>query len=101
MNRFGICFLFFIIPVLLSAQSVKSNKIKSDITFSGYVKSDMIYDTRQTVNYREGHFLLYPEEPLYDNDSNDINEAPNFNILAIETRLKGDITGPAAFGAKT
>ncbi|MGZ4887487.1 MAG: hypothetical protein ACXVJK_06700 [Candidatus Aminicenantales bacterium] len=71
------------------------------IAFSGYVKTDIFYDTRQTVNIREGHFLLYPKDPLLDPNGNDINAKASFNILSIQTRLIGKITGPDALGAKT
>ncbi len=71
------------------------------IRFSGFVKTDVMFDTRQTVAAREGHFLLYPAGPQLDVDGEDVNAAPNLNILAIQTRLKGSITGPDAFGART
>jgi hypothetical protein len=71
------------------------------IRFSGFVKTDAIWDTRQTVTARDGHYLLYPAAPKMDANDDDINDGVNFNILAIQTRLKGAITGPDAFGAKT
>ena len=71
------------------------------ISFSGFVKTDMMYDTRQTVNVRDGHFLLYPAAEMLNADDVDINDNPTFNMLSIQTRLHGDITGPDAFGAKT
>jgi hypothetical protein len=71
------------------------------ISFSGFVKTDMIYDTRQTVNVRDGHFLLYPSPEMFDENQVDINDNPTFNMLSIQTRLRGNITGPDAFGAKT
>jgi len=71
------------------------------ISFSGFVKTDVIYDTRQTVNLREGHFLLYPAAELKDRDGADINANPSLNMLSIQTRLLGKITGPDALGAAT
>ncbi len=74
------------------------------IKFSGFVKTDVFYDTRQSsagLGIREGHFYLYPDNVVYDADSNDVNAIPSFHMLSIQTRLKGDITGPNAFGAKT
>ena len=71
------------------------------IRFSGFVKTDIFWDSRQTISAREGHFLLYPANENIDADGNDINARPNFNILSIQTRLTGKITGPDAFGAKT
>jgi hypothetical protein len=71
------------------------------IDFSGFVKTDIIHDSRQTVSIREGHFLLYPAPENLDVNGKDINAVSNFNILSIQTRLHGKITGPDALGAKT
>jgi len=71
------------------------------ITFSGFVKTDVMFDSRQTVALREGHFLLYPSPAVEDRDGSDVNAKANFNILSIQTRLLGKITGPDALGAKT
>jgi hypothetical protein len=84
----------------LTAQNVPTFGIK----LSGYVRTDVIYDTRQSSaanGLREGHFYLFPDNALFDADSVDINAQPSFHILSIQTRLRGDITGPDAFGAKT
>jgi hypothetical protein len=86
--------------LIVNAQD-KKEEPKFGIKFSGFVKTDINYDTRQTVNIREGHFLLYPENFLYDANKKDINAKPNLNMLAIQSRLKGVISGPDAFGAKT
>jgi len=71
------------------------------ISFSGYVKTDIIYDTRQTVNLREGHYLLFPKGEQLDKDGRDVDAASSFHMLSVQTRLLGKITGPDAFGAKT
>ena len=71
------------------------------ITFSGYVKTDIYFDSRQTFGLRENQFLLYPEPPKPDAEGADINAKANYNILCIQTRLAGSITGPDALGAKT
>lgn len=71
------------------------------ISFSGFVKTDVIYDTRQTVALREGHFLLYPLNEKLDLNNSDVHAKSNFNILSIQSRLLGKITGPEAFGANT
>jgi hypothetical protein len=102
MKRINVTILFLVAYFLngASQEAVQSWGIK----FSGYVKTDIIYDTRQsstTNSIREGHFFLYPDDVLYDADMNDLNANPSFHILNIQTRLRGDITGPDAFGAKT
>jgi len=94
--------------MLLTVVYINGNSQNADpqfgIKFSGYVKTDMFYDTRQSsasTGVREGHFYLYPDNVLQDLDGHDINANPSFHILNIQTRLRGNITGPDAFGAKT
>jgi len=81
--------------------SVAQDNSSFGIRFSGFVKTDMFWDSRQTVAAREGHFLLYPTNEKLDAEGNDINAKANFNFLSIQTRLRGTITGPDALGAKT
>ncbi|MCP5064084.1 MAG: hypothetical protein GY936_16715 [Ignavibacteriae bacterium] len=69
--------------------------------FSGFVKVDYMLDSRQTVAAREGHFLLYPKNESLDVNGEDIYAVPSFNALAIQSRLRGTITAPDIFGAKT
>lgn len=74
------------------------------IKLSGFIKTDIFYDTRQSSasnGLREGHFFLFPDDVLYDEEMNDLNANPSFHILNIQTRVRSDITGPDAFGAKT
>ena len=71
------------------------------IKFSGFVKNDFFLDSRQTICARAGHFLLWPAPEYLDENGNDINSKSTFNILSIQSRLSGNITGPEAFGAKT
>lgn len=80
------------------------NESAFGIKFSGYVRTDIFYDTRQSSasnGLREGHFYLFPDNVLYDADSVDVNASPSFHMLSIQSRLRGDIQGPDAFGAKT
>ena len=91
-----ILLLAIILPALSFAQDTKFG-----IKFSGFVKTDIYWDTRQTVSVREGQFMLYPANEKLDADGNDINAKANFNMLSIQTRLRGTITGPDALGAKT
>ena len=85
----------------ISVFGIAQEDQKFGIEFHGYVKTDIFFDSRQTVDAREGHFLLYPTNESLDFEGNDINARPKFNILSIQTRLTGKITGPDALGAKT
>ncbi len=87
--------------ISLFAQTDNEKKNTFGIRFSGFVKTDFMYDTRQTVNARFGHFLFYPKAENLDQNSKDINDVNHFNILAIQTRVKTTIQAPDVFGAKT
>lgn len=70
------------------------------VKWTGFVKTDYMFDTRQTINSREGHFMILPAAEKLVNGE-DVNDQTNFNILSIQTRLKAGITGPDFFGMKT
>jgi len=86
--------------IAINAQDKQEEK-KIGIYFSGYVKSDFFYDSRQTYAAREGHFLFWPDAKDPDANEEDINARGSFNFLSVQSRLTGKITGPDAFGAKT
>ena len=96
MKKNLIVLIVLLLPVLTIAQ-----KKKIKLKFSGFVKSDIFWNSRQSVAVREGHFYLYPKNELLDKNGDDVNAKSDFNILSIQTRLKLAITGPDAFGAKT
>lgn len=89
--------LFICTSLFSYAQDTQNFGIK----FSGFVKTDFFYDSREVVTVREGHFLLYPDAISKDANGDDIKEHPSTNFLAIQSRLTGKISGPNAFGAKT
>ncbi len=97
--------LYFALTTILFVTVIwaqdKQEEMKFGIKFSGFIKTDAFFDTRQNVSLREGHFLLYPEPQLSDTLGKDINAASNFNILSIQSRITGAIAAPDAFDAKT
>lgn len=70
------------------------------VKWTGFVKTDYMFDTRQTTNSREGHFMILPAPEKLVNGE-DVNDQTNFNILSIQSRLRAGITGPDFFGMKT
>ena len=101
-----LCAIGFLVSFNTIAQKKEKEEEKKKeklfgIKVSGFVKNDFIFDTRQIVSARDGHFLLYPKNVRVDMDGEDINAKASFNYLAIQSRLTGKITGPDAFGAKT
>jgi hypothetical protein len=93
--------LLLVFTVILSATTIAQDEKSFGIKFSGFVKTDIYWDSRQTISVREGQFLLYPANENLDPDGNDINAKSSFNMVSIQTRLRGTITGPDALGAKT
>lgn len=94
--------LLLALGLFLSKNSNSQEEEKNfGIKLSGYVKNDFFFDSRQTVAAREGHFLLWPAAESFDANNKDINAKANVNFLAVQSRLKGSISGPDAFGAKT
>lgn len=87
--------LFF--AMAMQSQDASENKIKTK--FSGFIKSDYFWDSRQTISAREGHFLLFPAPVKEDPDGVDINGDPNFNFLSIQSRVRMDVTGFKALNA--
>ena len=72
--RYVLITLFLL--ALLSSHAGAQNEAKSfGLSLSGYVKTDLIYDSRQTSNLREGHFLLYPLAESLGADGEDLNAA--------------------------
>ena len=96
--------LIIVLPIISFSQDIKKEDKKEEskfkLKFSGFVKNDFFWDSRKTVDAREGHFLLWPKEAIEDPDGQDINDKANFNFLAIQTRLSLGFEGPDAFGAK-
>lgn len=99
MKRFLGIFVFLFVATSFSILSQSSEAVS--LKFSGYVKTDVLFDSRQIEQLREGHFSIIPKKELLDENSKDINAKPNFNILSIQTRLAGTITGPDVLGAKS
>jgi len=91
----------FVIGFCLTALAQEEESQDFGIRFNGYVKNDAFFDSRQNVTAREGHFLLWPKPEAPDANQQDVNAHPNFNILAVQSRISGTITGPEALGAET
>lgn len=84
-----------------ATEKSKTEESKFGVKFSGFVKNDFFYDSRQTVAAREGHFLLWPSPEIQDMNGEDINASGSFNMLAIQSRISLSLSGPDALGART
>ncbi|MBX3042808.1 MAG: hypothetical protein KIT33_12905 [Candidatus Kapabacteria bacterium] len=90
-------YLIFLLLICLTSKIYSQNEWGG--TPYGYVKADVFLDTRQVVNVRDGHVLLYPA-PRLEANGEDANEGLNFNILAIQSRFGFRIKAPDFLGAK-
>lgn len=91
-------FLLIFINASLFAQDTEEKKIR--VETSGFVKSDIFFDSRQNVEALEGLLLIFPKDIELDDNSKDINAKSSLGIVDISTRLTGKITGPDVLGAK-
>lgn len=98
MKKIHLTFLTLLLALPFTGKA-QENKVK--VKFSGFVKTDVFWDSRQTVGAREGQFLLWPSKPVYDSNNEDINANSNFNMLSIQSRLSAGFTGPDVLGART
>ena len=87
-----------LLPLFSFSQNEPS---KFAYTFSGYVRGEALFDTRQIVEAREGYLLFYPKRPVFDPDGNDVNAQPSFNQYAMTTRLSVKVKGVDLLGARS
>lgn len=93
-----------ILSFKLFAQSKTNETPTWGVKLYGFVRHDLMYDTRQVISARpsvQGELLLYPANISKDANGKDINAASSFDMLSIGSRFGLNITGPDAFGAKT
>lgn len=82
----------------LFAQVKEEEKVS--VTIGGFVRTDVIFDSRQNEAVREGYFLRYPLKEEKDKNGDDMNAAPSLGMFSIHSRLSAKVTGPAVLGAK-
>ena len=87
-------------PVFAQESKPVSIPEKPTLTWSGFVKAEGMYDTRQVVEAREGYLLLYPKKVSLDKNGQDINAQGSFNQYAMMARLTLKATGPDVLRAK-
>lgn len=93
-------FLLAILSLLPFISFSQQDEGQYKLSFTGFVRADALFDSRQTVEAREGFLLFYPKKPLFDKDGKDINAQPAFNQYAMTTRMTAKITGPDILGAR-
>ncbi len=93
--------LFSFLALFLAPNiSIAQEEEKVTVKISGHIWAESIFDTRQTVNAREGDVLLFPAKKLLDKNGEDINAKASFNMLNIHSRARLKITAPTFLNAK-
>ena len=95
--KYSFLFLLFSVNQVFAQQSEEK---KIDFKLSGFIKSDIYFDSRQNVEALEGLLNMYPKDILLDENGKDINAKSSAGIVDISTRIGGTVTGPDVFGAK-
>jgi hypothetical protein len=78
-------FLLIISQKVVFGSELDSTKVK--VKFKGFIKSDVMYDSRQCATARESFVLMYPKKPLLDKNGLDLNNKPQYNQFATSSRL--------------
>ena len=71
------------------------------VVFSGYIKYEAFYDTRQVNGLGNDQFLFFPNKKILDPIGKDINAKGQGDMVAIETRLRATVEGPKINGANS
>ena len=82
------------------ATAQESEEKKIGLEFSGFIRSDFYYDSRQNVEALEGLLHIYPKDINLDANGSDLNGISSLGLVDIASRVTGKITGPDVFGAK-
>ncbi|MFV5700878.1 hypothetical protein ACM55F_03305 [Flavobacterium sp. XS2P12] len=99
--------------VLLNAQEIikKKDSIAAskpekkepllDVKFSGFIRHDAVFDSRQTVDVREAAVVLWGKDVDFDANGKDRNSASKFQMLNVLSRAGVRVGAPDVLGAKT
>ena len=72
-----------LIAVLCAGIPARADKL----TVGGFVRTDAVFDSRQSQQSAEGLYTYYPLPYVADADGKDINKTPNGGIISLTTRF--------------
>lgn len=90
--------LFFAARIAVGQGIITEKGLK--MNFSGFVKNDIIFDTRRNVEAVDGLYTLWPIKPQYDANGEDIHAVPSLRMFSIATRFATRFSGIEAGNAK-
>lgn len=94
---FGI--LLFLLPWNALSRGITTER-GLQMSFTGFVKNDIIFDTRRNVEAVDGLYTLWPVKPVYDVHGEDIHAVPSMRMFSIATRFGTRISGLEAGNAR-
>ncbi len=76
------------VPTTKTEAKITEDKPESkfSINYYGFIRNDIMFDTRQTVDVREGTVLMWPSDVSFDQNGKDINASSQFHMLSILSR---------------
>ncbi|MEM9921705.1 MAG: hypothetical protein AAF990_26620 [Bacteroidota bacterium] len=86
--------------ILASNGQAQDAKPKFSLKGGGFIWTETIFDTRQTVSARDGDVILYPAKKFLDANGEDINDSPDFTMANIHSRALVKVTAPSFLNAK-
>ncbi len=107
MKRFySLVIIILAYPFTLYSQEEQGKKLfplsaSYPITLTGYIKHEAFWDSLQVVGFGDDQDLLYPERKILDQNCADINAKGQFDMVAIQTRMRFEMQGPEVKDAKT
>jgi hypothetical protein len=92
-----------VLPLLLiTISTLLTAQVSSTLKFSGFVRNDFFYNSRQNLEGIDGTFQYFPKpienDPITGIDKNNV---PQSEMLSIASRLILDVIGAPIFGAKS
>ncbi|MDR0428218.1 MAG: hypothetical protein LBH12_06400 [Dysgonamonadaceae bacterium] len=77
----------------LMSLSAQNRMDEVNFKFSGFIRGDLVYNTRESVTALEDLFYLYPKDRLYDEAGKDLNAQMSSGFYTIATRVALDVSG--------
>jgi hypothetical protein len=85
---------------VVAAAKTEKKETLFNIKFFGFIRHEAAFDSRQTVDAREGNLLFWGKDVNYDKNGTDTNSASKFQMLSIVSRAGVKITTPDVLNAK-
>lgn len=90
-----------ILVLLISLSGVFAAEPSISYKFSGSIKNDFYFNSRQNEQAQDGLFNILPKPVVLNQAGEDTNGASEIEMLSVYTRLGIDVSGNTVFGARS